>query len=87
MSRRLTGSLIVFLSILIFPYWIYIPVLCVAVIVFPFFWEGILLAMFIDFIYGSGIESFSALLFSVSFYILILLILLVPLRTRIRSYV
>ncbi len=86
MIRRLTGTLIVFLSILILPYWVYIPVLCIAVIVFPFFWEGILLALFIDFVYGGGIESFSSFPFTISFYILIFLIILIPLRTRIRSY-
>lgn len=63
-------------SILVLPYWIYIPVLFLAIIYFPFYWEGILLAFFADTVYGSEIE--------IAIVALILLIILLPLRDKLR---
>jgi hypothetical protein len=85
-TRRVFGSVLVLVSILVLPYWIYIPVLFVAVAIFPFFWEGILLALFIDIIYGGGVESLSSFISLFSFYVLIFLIILLPIRERLRYY-
>jgi len=63
MTRRILGLVVVLFSILVLPYWVYIPVLFLAIIFFPFFGEGILLAFLIDVAYGSGIgTAFSALI-------------------------
>jgi len=87
MIRRILGSMLVLISILVLPYWIYIPILFIAIIFFPFFWEGIFLAFLIDVIHGSGIGGFSFLISPFAFYALIALILLLLLRERLRPYV
>jgi len=87
MTRRILGSVVVLFSILILPYWIYVPVLFIAIIFFPFFWEGIFLAFLIDVVHGSGIGRFPFLISPFAFYALIALILLLPLRERLRPYV
>lgn len=79
MTRRILGCVVVLASILVLPYWIYLPALLIAIILFPFFWEGLLLAFLIDIFYGSGI--------AVALYALILLIIFLPIRESLRSYV
>ncbi len=79
MTRRILGSIIVLISILVLPYWVYIPVLFVAIIFFPLYWEGILFAFLIDILYGSEIKT--------ALYALIVLIVLLPIRENLRSYV
>ena len=78
-TRRIFGSVVVLVSILVLPFWIYIPVLFIAIIIFPFFFEGILFAFLIDILYGSGIET--------ALSVLAVLIILLPLRGSLRSYV
>ena len=79
MTRRVIGSIFVLLSILVLPYWIYLPVLFIAMALISFFWEGILFAFLIDAIYGNGITT--------AVVALIILIILLPLRDRLRMYV
>lgn len=87
MNYRFLGFVIILFSIFVLPFWIYIPILFMAVIFFPFFWEGILLGFFVDVVHGSGITSFTSLFPSFAIYVLIALIILLPLRERLRSYV
>jgi hypothetical protein len=54
-------------------------------IVVPFFWEGILFAFLIDVLYG-GIKPFSELVSPAAVISLAVLIALLPLHQRIRSY-
>jgi len=84
MTRRVIGSIFVLLSILVLPYWIYIPVLLFAIIFFPFFWEGIILAFLIDVIYGSGVEALPSFVSLFALSALILIIILLPIRERLR---
>ncbi len=86
-TRRIFGSIVVLVSILVLPFWIYIPVLFIAIIVFPFFFEGILFALLIDVIYGSGIEAFPSLISPFALSALVLLIILLPIRESLRSHV
>ena len=76
MTKRIIGSIAILISILVLPFWVYLPVLFIAIIIFPFFWEGILFALLVDTIYGSGIET--------ALYALILLIILIPIRENLR---
>lgn len=87
MTRRTVGTMIVFVSILTLPYWIYIPVLFIAIALLPFFWEGILFAFLIDTIYGSGGGNIFQLISPLTISILITLVVLVPFRESLRSYV
>lgn len=84
MMRRLFGSALVLLSILVLPFWFYIPILFIAIVVFPFYWEGILFGFLIDVLYGNGISPVS---YGVSLWglgALIILLALMPFRGHIR---
>ena len=86
MISRTLGSIIILISILVLPYWIYIPVLFIGIIFFPFFWESILFALLIDVLYGAGVHIFPPSISLLTLSILIALIILIPLRERLRSY-
>ncbi len=87
MTRHVIGSIIVLLSILLLPYWIYIPVLFVAIITVPFFWEGMLFALMIEAMYTVKISIFTPLISPLTVSTLILLIILLPIREKIRLHV
>jgi len=86
MSRRAFGSMVVLISILTLPYWIYIPILYIAIVLFPFFWEGILFTFLINIIYGNGIDISFSLIPPSALSVLVILTILLPLRRRLRSY-
>ncbi|OHB08626.1 MAG: hypothetical protein A3I86_00335 [Candidatus Zambryskibacteria bacterium RIFCSPLOWO2_02_FULL_39_14] len=86
MIHRILGSIIVFVSIIILPYWVYIPLLFIAIIIFPFFWEGIVLVLLIDVLYGNGVKALSWSVSPLAFSVLVLLIVLLYLRDSLRSY-
>ena len=79
MIRRVLGSTVVLISILVLPFWIYLPILFIAIVIFPFFWEGILFALLVDTVYGSGIET--------ALYALVALVVFLPIRESLRLYV
>lgn len=87
MIRRVLGSVVILASILTLPYWVYIPVLFIGVIFFPFFWEGILFVFLIGMVHGSGMAVLSLLISPLALSLLALLILLLPIRESLRSYV
>lgn len=79
MSYRYLATIALLVSIIFLPYWIYVPALVAAIAAFPLFWEGILLAFLIDILYGEGIYAGLLALGG--------LILLLPLRNRLRYHV
>ena len=87
MIRRVLGSAVILVSILLLPYWVYVPVLFIGVILFPFFWEGILLVFLVSVIHGSEMAILPSLVSPLALSLLIVLILLLPLRESLRSYV
>ncbi|MDO8590290.1 MAG: hypothetical protein Q7R69_03425 [bacterium] len=87
MTRHVLSLVVVLVSILVFPYWVYIPVLFIAIIITPFFWEGILLAFLIDVIHGSGMEVPFSLASPLALTALVALIVLLPIRENLRAYV
>ncbi|PIP55949.1 MAG: hypothetical protein COX06_00575 [Candidatus Zambryskibacteria bacterium CG22_combo_CG10-13_8_21_14_all_42_17] len=86
MTRRLLWSVIIFISIMVLPFWIYIPVLFAVIVFVPFFWEGILFTFLIEVVHNSGIEFFSLLSSPLVISVLVALIILLPIRDRIRTY-
>ena len=78
MTYRTLGIMVVLVSILVLPYWFYLPVLFIAMVLRPFFWEGILFAFLIDTVYGSGIET--------AISALVILIIMLPFRDSLRAY-
>jgi len=87
MIRRILGSVVILVSILVLPYWIYIPVLFIGIILFSFFWEGILLAFLVSVVHDSGMTVLSSLVSPLALSILVALISLLPIRESLRSYV
>ncbi|MEK7135078.1 MAG: hypothetical protein AAB780_00025 [Patescibacteria group bacterium] len=84
MNIRLGAVLVLLLAIIFLPYWLYLPLLGAAMIAFPFFWEAILLALLVDVLYGGGVGGVAQLLSPMAFVATLLLIVLLPLRERIR---
>jgi len=78
---RIITVIVLVLSIILLPYWIYLPALVIAIIYFRLFWEGIILASLVDILYGYG-TWFSHYQFSV--YALFLFLLLLPIRDNLR---
>lgn len=87
MIKRALGIFVVLISILTLPYWLYVPILFAAIIIFPFFWEGILFAFLIDVIYGSGIEALPSLVSPFALAASVALIILLSLRGSFRFHV
>jgi len=81
MKRRIIGALILLLAILFLPYWVYIPLLFIATVLFPLYWEAVLFGFLIDVLYGQG---HSWLLSPTALAALVILIVLLPLRERLR---
>lgn len=81
---RLGATLLVLMAVIFLPYWIYLPAVFAAMIVFPIFWEGIILAYLIDILYGRGVGSFAELLSPMAFTAAVILIVLIPVRERLR---
>ena len=83
---RILFSLMTLLGVVMLPYWIYLPLLLIGVIIFPFFWEGILLGLLADALFGPGFSSQRTVLLSVGFYALTLNIVLLPVREKLRHH-
>ena len=81
---RYLSLIIIFLTVVFLPYWIYIPLLLSAMIFFPFFWEGIIFAFLIEALYGRGVVSFAELLSPAALVAMLILIALLPVRERLR---
>lgn len=80
MSRAII-TILLFLSVILLPYWIYLPAIVITLIFFRLFWEGIVLGFIIDTLYGygSGLAHYQF-----SLYALILFLLLIPIRDNLR---
>lgn len=83
MSRVLSTIFIIF-SILVLPYWLYMPILGAAIIFFPFYWEGIILAFIVDVLYGTSSHQGISMAFPQAIGALVLVTILLPLKERLR---
>lgn len=82
--KRHTFTIIILLSIIFLPYWVYLPLLLLAIVMLPMFWEGILLGLLTDMLYG----SMTAVSYPVvGIIVTALVIISIPLRARLRNYV
>lgn len=78
MSReRLIATGTILLAILFLPYWIYLPLIGAAMILFPLYWEAIVFGFLIDTLYGTGTLRFAVIA-------TVLLLALLPVRERLR---
>lgn len=80
-KRRILASIMVLGAIIFLPYWIYLPLLLTAMALLPFYWEAIIFGFLIDVLYGPDMHR----LFSpAALSALVILVLLLPLRERLR---
>lgn len=86
MNKRIISYFILALAILFLPYWIYLPLLLAVIIIWPFYWEGLIFSLVIDFVYGRGLMLWPPR-FSVTVIVLIILIIMLPIRSRLRIHV
>ena len=84
--RRYTTLASLILAIIFLPYYVYVPLLVVAIIIFPFFWEGVLAGFLIDALYGPEMHYFFSVFSTLAFLSLVLAIIALPIRHRIRAY-
>lgn len=86
-KQRLGASLLILLSIIFLPYWIYLPVLLAGIIIFPMFWEGVVFGLLIDVLYGWGITAPPSLISPMALVALVFIVVLFPVREHIRFHV
>lgn len=86
MNSRIIYSFLIFLCLLAFPWWIYLPVIIIGTLIFPFFVEGILFSFIIDAAYHPIRENISILNFPIALMVSLLIIFLLPLREHIRIH-
>ena len=87
MNQRPFISIAVLLAILFLPYWIYVPLLLIAIFITPLFWEGIILGFIIDVLYGREAHIGISWHFPTALAALLLVAAMIPLRRRLRMYV
>lgn len=80
---RLTSSVIILLSIIFLPYWVYLPILLTAVILLPFYIEAVFFGILIDTLYGF-IGSGPALGYIFGLAAAIAVCVSIPLREQLR---
>jgi hypothetical protein len=81
---RHLATVITLFSIILMPYWVYLPLLLASMILFPLFWEGMVLAFLIDILYGRGIGGLPELISPMAFSAMLILLAVMPLRERLR---
>ncbi len=81
MNRRFIVSALIFLTILFLPYWVYLPLLFLGMVLSPFYWEALVFAFLIDILYGEGHSLFLSPMALTTLFILAVLPLL---RERLR---
>jgi hypothetical protein len=86
MNKRIVSTIIVLIAISAFPYWIYIPLLFLAIILFPFYWEGIIMAFLIDVLYGGYSHAGISFVYPFAIFASVLVLLALPIRDRIRIH-
>ena len=84
---RTISIIILFLATVFLPFWVYLPLIGAAMIFFPVFWEAIFFGLLIDVLYGGGIGSASELFSPMALSAALILIVLLPVRERIRVHV
>lgn len=85
MTKRFVLTLLLLLSIIFLPYWLYLPGIFAAVIFLPMYWEGVFLGFLVDILYGEGVSL--PFISPVALAVLVALIILLPMRERLRTYV
>jgi hypothetical protein len=84
MNNRLITSIVLLFLIAVAPFWIYIPALALAAALFPFYVEAVGFGFLIDVLYGTHGQSGISLVFPFALYACALVLLLLPVKERLR---
>jgi hypothetical protein len=84
--KRVLITLSLLLSILVLPYWLYVPAIALTSIYIPYYIEAVILAFLIDVLYGGSTHTTITFAFPFAIGFSLLLIILVPLRSRLRIH-
>ncbi|CAN5151928.1 hypothetical protein BH11PAT1_BH11PAT1_5890 [soil metagenome] len=82
--KRSYIHVIILVALIAFPFWIYVPLIVVATLYEPFFYEAIIYGFFIDILYGAQTYNSYTLVFPFALGLSILVVTLLPLRQYIR---
>ena len=85
MRERILYDCLSFFLFLYAPYWLYLPVIFLGIMIFPIFWEGILFSLLVDYFYGPHTHSGSLFAFPFGITASLLILALIPLKERMRS--
>lgn len=83
-GRRILFSVCLLVLVLVAPYWIYLPVILVGVVVFPTFVEGIVVALMADALYGHSDGAIFILNFPYALGVAVLVSFAPIIRKRLR---
>lgn len=82
-TRRIF-SVCLFVAFLALPYWVYIPLVIIGIIWFPFYIEAVVAGFLIDVLYGGMHELFFGFPFIFALFAAVLVGVALPLRDQIR---
>ena len=77
-AYRHSATVAILIAVLFLPYWVYVPAICAAVVLLPFYWEAIIFGFLVDTLYGT--RGF----FPAALATALLVAMLIPLRERMR---
>ncbi len=81
---RALFTLVVFLALIATPYWVYLPLVLIGVVLFPFYLEAILFGLIVDIVYGGGTNGGALLGFPFGIVAAVLVLFSAPLREYLR---
>lgn len=87
MNRRLFTTILLIPAILLLPYWLYVPGLVLAMAAFPLYWESLFLGFLVQALYGERPGTVSEFALSAPVLAALGLLILMPLRRRLRTHV
>ena len=82
-KRLLTSGIILF-AVLFLPYWVYLPLIFISMVLFPLFAEAVIFGLLIDVLYGYGVTGVLIAPFGLG--TLVVLLIIIPIRERFRFY-
>ena len=86
MNKRNLLTLILFIIIILFPYYIYLPLLTLGIVFIPFYYEAVPLGFLVDALYGPFAHHGLSFSFPVGIFVTVLVLILLPIRERMRFY-
>ena len=83
-NGRVYTTILIFVLVLVAPYWLYLPLLFAAVLIFPLYFEGIFLGFIIDVLYSGHPHPSFSIFYPVALVTLLIVLVLIPLKKRMR---